>query len=117
MSQFSADDLLAQAELAGFARVLVVKRTPDGRIARLRFERVIKGRFQGTLAIRQWSRLSGAVTVKLHKAHKAPGGEQMQGEWSDRLDPGDRIMVHLRWDSDAGAYSTIAPNAIWLAPG
>jgi hypothetical protein len=117
MPQPSSDQLLADAELAGLARVIMVKHTPAGRVARLRFEQVLKGTFQGSFATRHWRRLGGAVTVKLHKAHHAAGEERVQGEWSDRVAPGDRIMIHLRWDPDTATYSTIAPNAIWLAPG
>lgn len=117
MPQLSSDELLAGAELAGLARVLMVKRTPTGRVARLRFEQVLKGGFQGSLAKRHWSRLGGAVTVKLHKAGAVTGGAPVNGEWSDRIAPGDRIMIHLRWDPDTRTYLTIAENAIWLAPG
>lgn len=111
------DELLASSDLAGFARVLVVRHTPDGPVARLHFEQVVKGRFRGSLGIRNWSRFSRMATVRLRRAKRGTDGEPLQGEWSDRVDPGDRIMIHLRWDPATGAYTTISSNAIWLAPG
>ena len=117
MSQLTPEELLANAELAGLARVIKLDRTPDGTIAHLRFEQIIKGEFQGSFANRYWTRFGGAVTVKLHKSRRSPEVEAGQEDWHDRVDRGDRIMIHLRWDPNSEAYRTIASNAIWLAPG
>ena len=117
MATLLTDDLLANSELAGLARVIAVRHTPVGPVARIRFEQLVKGRFRGSLGARSWSRLSGTAVVRLRRARRAETGEMLQGEWSDRVDPGDRIMIHLCWDSDAGAYRTVSSNAIWLAPG
>ena len=117
MSQLSPDELLDVAELAGLARVIKLDRTPEGTIAHLRFEQIIKGGFQGSLANRYWSRFGGAVTVKLHKSRRSPEEEAGQEDWHERVDRGDRVMIHLRWDPNSAVYRTIASNAIWLAPG
>lgn len=117
MMQLSPDELLANAELAGLARVIKLDRTPEGTVARLRFEQIIKGEFQGSFAYRYWTRFGGAVTVKLHKSRRTPCVEPGQEDWHDRVDRGDRVMIHLRWDPNSAAYRTIASNAIWLAPG
>ena len=117
MTLLSPEELLANAELAGLARVVKLDRTPEGTIARLRFEQVIKGDFQGSFASRYWGRFGGAVTVKLHKTRRTPDVDAGQEDWHDRVDRGDRVMIHLRWDPNSAAYQTIAANAIWLAPG
>lgn len=117
MPQLSPEELLANAELAGLARVIKLSRTPDGTVARLRFEQIIKGEFQGSFTSRYWPRFGGAVTVRLHKSRRTPEVELGEEPWHDRVDTGDRIMIHLRWDPNSATYRTIASNAIWLAPG
>ena len=117
MPQLSPEELLENAELAGLARVIKLDRTPDGTIAHLRFEQIIKGEFQGSFASRYWTRFGGAVTGKLHKSRRSPQVAADQEDWHDWVDRGDRIIIHLRWDPNSETYRTIASNAIWLAPG
>ena len=117
MTQLTPAELLATAELAGLARVVKLSRTPDGTLAWIRFEQIIKGEFHGSFASRHWLRFGGAVTVKLHKTRRTLEADLEDEAWHDRVDRGDRIMIHLRWDPTSAAYRTIASNAIWLAPG
>jgi hypothetical protein len=101
------DELLAAADLAGEARVLSVV---DG-VARLRFERVVKGRPRA--AGRRLLRLGlgRVVEVKLRGERRGPRGEPILGEWSDRYQAGERVFTHLSWDHEARAYRTLWWNA------
>jgi hypothetical protein len=111
----SAEELLAQADLAGRARVISIEQTADGtgRVAVLRFDRFAKRHHAAPKGALGWFRRT--VKVKLRAGRLRQEG-QGAGGWPDGYRPGDTVMTHLRWDSDAQAYVTLSWNAVWLTP-
>ena len=113
------EELLARADLAGRARVMIVQKPTDtsGRIAMLRFDGVLKGtpivRRPPMLAWIPWGR---TVTVRMRSAKRDQDGRPLPGEWSDGYRAGDTVMTHLAFDPETEFYSTLWWNAVWLAP-
>ena len=115
----SADELLSRADLAGRARVLSVERLPNdsGRIARLRFDRLVKGRpIVRRHRLLGWLPGGRTVVVRMRSAKRDDDGKPRPGEWSDGYRAGDTVMTHLEWRAELQAYSTVWWNAVWLAP-
>ena len=118
-SPLTPEELLARADLVGSARVVSVHRPHDksGRIATLRFYRLLKGRpIARRHKMLSWLPWGRTVIVKMRSAQRGSDGRPLPGEWSDGYRKGDTVMTHLAWDPEAQAYSTIWWNAVWSAP-
>lgn len=117
LPSLSSEELIAQADLAGRARVVAVKTAADGtRTAKLQFATLVKGKIPSRVPLLR--RLVGAkiISVKMRSRLRGPQGETLPGEWSDPYRAGDFVMTHLRWDAEEKAYTTISWNAVWLVP-
>ena len=112
------EELLARADLAGRARVISVQRLSDdtGRIARLRFESLIKGVPVARHKMLGWLPWGRVVVVKMRSTKREADGKTKPGEWSDGYRAGDTVMTHLVWNPETKFYSTVWWNAVWLAP-
>jgi hypothetical protein len=101
----SPEQLLAAADLAGYAEVMGVR---DGR-AELHFTRVLKGRPKGNRILQRLG-LSRTATVQV----RLETGSRTLGAWSDEgaYQPGFRLLVHLSWDKRTAAYETCWWNGV-----
>jgi hypothetical protein len=101
----TSEELLEKADLAGYARVVSVKK---GR-ARLHFSKILKGRPTGPGFFHRFG-LSRTAIVYLNP----PIEEPVLGPWTDHSTyiPGTRVKTHLRWDSERQVYETVWWNAV-----
>ena len=101
----SPEELLARADLAGDARVTSVR---DGRAA-VCFTRLLKGRPKGGGL---WHRL-GLGRTAIVRVRRRPDDPAL-GDWWDEgaYQPGYKLLLHLSWDEDAGAYKTCWWNGV-----
>jgi hypothetical protein len=111
--------LLARADLAGQARIVSVVRSLDAvspHTGRLRFDNLLKGTpiYRRPLLAKLW--LDRTVIVKIRRLKRNREGVPLPGEWFDGYRAGDRVMTHLVWDPELGAYRTLWWNAVWQTP-
>jgi hypothetical protein len=115
----SPDELLAESDLAGQAIIVTVTRASDSvspHIARLRFEKIVKGRPRYIRPLLAMFKLDRTVMVKMRRVRRDKNGKPMPGEWSDGYRAGDHVMTHLVWKPELDAYITLSWNAVWQTP-
>ena len=115
----SQEELLEHADLAAQVRIIKIVWAGDRtspHIARLRVEKVIKGVPVWRSPFLARLGLSRTIEVKMRRIKRDHAGRKLSGEWSDGYRVGDRVMTHLRWDSEIGGYRTLWWNAVWQTP-
>lgn len=117
--RLSNEELEARSDLVAHVRVVRIdwaaEKTQPHDVT-LKLLKIVKGTPHYRAPRLARVRLDRTILVKMRRVRRDEKGRPLPGEWSDGYRVGDRVITHLIWDPDLGAYRTVAWNAVWQTP-